>query len=178
MADVAAAKRYAQAAFDLARETGADLDRWRADLEDVAAVLSESQAAPLLADGRIVLEERLAMLARVLDIQPLALNLARLLVQKGRSLDARAVANAFGRLADEAEGLAHAEVTTAVELRAEQVRGIEERLSAALGKRVSARASVDPALIGGVVLRVGDRLVDGSVRTRLRRLKKELAGAG
>jgi F-type H+-transporting ATPase subunit delta len=176
MADVAAAKRYAQAAFELARETGGDLARWRSDLDDIASVLTESGAAPILADRRVAVDRRLAMLDRVLVVQPLALNLARLLVTKGRAPDARAVANAFGRLADEAEGVAQAEVTTAVDLTADQVRAIEQRLSAAVGRRVTARASVDPRIIGGVIVRVGDKLVDGSIRTRLRRLRQGLAG--
>lgn len=177
MADVAAAKRYAQAAFELARERGDDLERWRADLGDIAAVLAESQAAATLADSRVPVEERISIAERVLDVQPLALNLAGLLISKGRSLDARAVAHAFGRLADEAEGVAQATVTTAIELRPEQIRDLEQRLGEALDRRVTATASVDPEIVGGVVVRVGDRLVDGSVRSRLKRLREELAGA-
>jgi F-type H+-transporting ATPase subunit delta len=178
MADLAAARRYAQAAFDLANETGGDLDSWRADLDDVATVLAESDAAPMLADARIPVERRLAAVERMLDVPPLALNVARLLVQKGRSLDARAVADAFGRMADEAQGIQHAVVTTAVELTPEQAATVRSRLGASLGATVKLTTVVEPRLVGGIVIRVGDRLVDGSVRARLRRLEKELSGAG
>jgi len=176
MADVQAGKRYAQAAFELALRTG-DLARWRADLDDVASVLAESAAAPILADARVPLAQRLTMVERMLDIQPLAVNLAKLLVAKGRAADARAVANAFNRLADEHEGIAHASITTAVPLEADQLAVMETTLGAALGKRVLATATVDPGILGGVVVRVGDRLVDGSVKTRLRRLRLNLEGA-
>ncbi|HJP41496.1 MAG TPA: ATP synthase F1 subunit delta [Dehalococcoidia bacterium] len=175
MADVAAAKRYAQAAFDLARETSADLDRWRSDLDDVAVVLAESQAAGPLQDGRTALEEKLALVERLLAIDPLVLNLAKLLVSKGRSPDARAVADAFARLADDEAGVEQAEITTAVELSGERLAALEEQLSTSIGKRVTATVTIDPAIIGGLVVRVGDRLVDGSVRTRLHRLGQELA---
>lgn len=175
MADVAAAKRYAQAAFDIAKSDGA-IAAWRLELDDVAAVLSTSDLAPRLADGRVPLDARYAMIDRVLDVSPKALNLAKLLVQKGRSLDAKAVATAFGRMADEHEGIAHAQVTTAVELSADQLDAIATRLSSSLGKSVRATAVVDPGIVGGVVVRVGDRLVDGSVRTRLKRLRRELEG--
>jgi F-type H+-transporting ATPase subunit delta len=116
------------------------------------------------------------MVERALAVSPLVLNLAKLLVSKGRSRDARAVAEAFGRMADEHEGIVHATVTTALPLGAAQLGAIESRLSVSLGMRVSATAVVDAAIIGGVVVRVGDRLVDGSVRTRLRRLRRELEG--
>jgi len=175
MANLEAAKRYAQAALSLAQEADA-VAQWRADLDDVARVLSESDVALSFADGRVPLSERLALVERVLDVQPLVLNLAKLLVAKGRSLDARAVADAFGRLADRQEGIVHAEVTTAVDLAPDQVAAIERRLSESIGGRVTARATTDPSLIGGVVARVGDRLVDGSVRTRLKRLRRELEG--
>lgn len=175
MADEQAAKRYAQAVFQIATATpGASLDQWRAELRDVAEVLTDSAAAPLLADGKVLLPARYAMIERMLDVSPHALNLAKLLVAKGRSAEARAVAEAFDRLADEYEGIAYASVTTAVPLSSEQVTGIEQQLSASLGKRVRAVAEVDPAIIGGVVVRVGDKLTDGSVRSRLKRLRREL----
>ncbi len=175
MADQQAAKRYAQAAFQIATATpGVSLDQWRAELRDIAQVLADSAAAPVLANSKAPLPARYAMLERMLDISPQALNLAKLLVAKGRQPEASAVADAFDRLADEHEGIAHASVTTAVPLSAEQLAGIEQQLSASLGKRVRAIAQVDPAIIGGVVVRVGDKLVDGSVRSRLKRLRREL----
>ncbi len=176
MADLQAAKRYAQAAFQIARDHG-NIAAWRSDLNDVAAVLAESDLSPVLADGRIPVDQRLAMIGRVLDVAPLAANLARLLVQKGRSHDARAVSDAFNRLADEQEGIAHARVTTAVELTPDQLAAIERQLSQGLGKQVRASGRVDPAIVGGVIVQVGDRLVDGSVRTSLQRLRRELEGA-
>ena len=75
MADVAAAKRYAQAAFEIAKEENA-LARWRGELDDIATVLAESQLAPMLADSRLPLERRLGTVERTLDISPKALNLA------------------------------------------------------------------------------------------------------
>jgi F-type H+-transporting ATPase subunit delta len=176
MADVAAAKRYAQAAFEIASEEGA-IARWRGELDDIAAVLTDSQLAPMFADSRVPLDRRLSGVERALDISPKALNLAKLLVQKGRSLDARAVANAFGRMADAAEGIAHAQVTTAVPLSADQLQAISARLSSQLGKDVRTTGAVDPSILGGIVVKVGDRLVDGSVKTRLKRLRRELEGA-
>lgn len=176
MADYQVGKRYAQAAFAIATDHGTTA-AWRSDLADIATVLVDSQAAPILANGRIPVERRLAMLDRMLDIQPLALNLARLLVQKGRGSDAAAVAEAFGHMADAAAGVEHASITTAVSLAPDQVAQLERQLGAAFAKTVHATASVDPSLIGGVVVRVGDRLIDGSVRTRLKQLRRELAGA-
>lgn len=174
--DLQVGKRYAQAAFAIARDTGT-IDQWRRDLADIASLLADSELAPVLADDRLPVATRQAMVERVLDVQPLALNLAKLLITKGRSLDAGAVAWQFQRMADAEAGIEHAEITTAVDLTPEQVRAIEERLSQASGKTVRASATVDPAIIGGVVVRMGDRLVDGSVRTRLKQLRRELEGA-
>ncbi|MEO6397405.1 MAG: ATP synthase F1 subunit delta [Tepidiformaceae bacterium] len=175
MADQQAAKRYAQAAFQIATaEPGSSLDQWRAELRDVAEVLTDSPAAAILGNAKVLLPARYAMVERMLDVSPPVLSLARLLVAKGRAPEARAVAEAFGKLADEHEGIAHASVTTAVPLSAEQLTGIEQQLSSSLGKRVRAVALVDPAIIGGVIVRVGDKLVDGSVRSRLKRLRREL----
>jgi F-type H+-transporting ATPase subunit delta len=176
MAELEAAKRYAQAAFDIALEANT-IEAWRADLGDIAQVLSESNASALLADQRVPVDRRLAMVERTLDVQPLALNLAKLLVSKGRSLDARWVAESFNRMADTQQDIVHARITTAVDLSAEELDGIRQQLSQRLGKTVIAEAVVDPAIIGGLVVQVGDRLVDGSVSTRLKSLRRELEGA-
>lgn len=176
MADRQVARRYAQAAFELAREEG-DLEGWRRELDDVASVLVDSDAASVFADGRIPLSERFAFVERVLDVRQAVTNLAKLLIQKGRSAEAREVANVFGELVDEAEGIAHARITTAVELSPDDVAQVEQALSRAYGKRIIGHASVDPNLIGGIVLRIGDRLIDGSVRNRLKLLRQELKGA-
>ncbi len=176
MADRQAAKRYAQAAFAIARD-GDAIAQWRGDLDDVAAVLTDSDAAGWFAAPRVAVAERQAAAERALEVGPLALNLARLLIAKGRTLEAREVADAFNRLADEHEGLAQAEITTAVPLQDDQVAAMEQRLGEALGKQITATAGVDSDIIGGVVLRIDDHLIDGSVRTRLRRLRRELSGA-
>ena len=176
MADRQAAKRYAQAAFAIARD-GDAIAQWRSDLDDVAAVLADSDAAGWFAAPRVPVAERQAAVGRALEVGPLALNLARLLIAKGRTLEAREVADAFNRLADEHEGLAQAEITTAVPLQDDQIAAMEQRLGEALGKQITATASVDSDIIGGVVLRIDDHLIDGSVRSRLRRLRQELSGA-
>ncbi len=176
MADLQAARRYAQAAFQIASEQGT-VDTWRAELGDVASVLAESDVAAVFADDRVPMEQREAMVERILDVSPMVLNLAKLLVQKARAAEARAVANAFERMADDAAGIAHAQVTTAVPLSSEQLTAIETQLSTSLGKSVRARGNVDPSIIGGLVVRVGDKLVDGSIRTRLKQLRRELEGA-
>jgi len=68
-------------------------------------------------------------------------------------------------------------VTTAVELPPERVAAIERQLSERFGKKVIAATKVDPSIIGGAIIRVGDRLIDGSIRTRLKLLRRELEGA-
>jgi F-type H+-transporting ATPase subunit delta len=173
MAHQEAASRYAQAVFRIALQHGT-IDQWRSDLDDIATVMSDSDSAAIFADDRRPLRDRYALVDRVLDVAPVARNLAKLLIQKSRSQGARAVANAFSALADEHAGIAKAEITTALPVTDAQRAGIEAQLSRSLGKTVTATTAVDPALIGGLIVRVGDQLIDGSVRTRLRLLRREL----
>jgi F-type H+-transporting ATPase subunit delta len=176
MASDEAASRYAQAAFAIALDDGS-IDQWRNDLDDIASVLAESDLALVLADERIPVQERQALLDRVLDVSPKALNLAKLLIAKGRSRGARFVAMAFERLADDYEGRIQAEIVSAIDLSTDRVAEIEGQLSESFGKRVTATVTVDPEIMGGLVIRVGDQLIDGSIRTRLRLLQRHLEGA-
>ncbi len=127
---------------------------------------------------RVPLDRRLEFVDRVLDVAPGVRNLAKLLVVKRRVPLGPRVAELFARLADEQEGVIEAEVATAAELTPELRERIERALVQGLGGR-SVRLShrVDPSLLGGIVIRVGDKLVDGSVRTRLRLLRQHLAAA-
>lgn len=176
MADYQAGKRYAQAVFAMAKEAGT-IAQWRSELDDIATVLAESDASALFADDRRPVEQRQQFAERVLDVSPFALNLAKILIAKGRAADARAVADAFNRMADQEEGIAHATVTTAVPLSDAEVANLTTRLGEMLNARVTVQTNVDPALVGGLVVRVGDRIIDGSVRTRLKELRRELVGA-
>jgi F-type H+-transporting ATPase subunit delta len=102
------------------------------------------------------------------------LNFLRLLVEKGRSGEVGQVAEEFERMAAAEEGELSVELTTAYELTDEEARAIVAQIEQRSGRRVEATREVDPALIGGMVLQVGSRRVDASIRGRLDLLGRDL----
>ncbi len=171
-----AAKRYAQAAFEIARERDS-LEEWATDLALVGTVMTDPQAAAILSSTKVALADRYRLLEAILEgIDPLVMNLARLLVAKGRVGIVSQVAEAYRDLVNEHSGIAHARVVTAVPLADAERRVVEEKLSQITGKKVIAHLEVEPAIVGGLVARVGDRLIDGSTRSKLLALKRNLAG--
>ena len=175
----ASARRYAEAVFEIASESGT-LDNWSADLATIADFASEHDVAGLLASNRVPREQKLRLLDAGLKahISPLAMNLVRLLDDRGKMHLARQIQEAYQEMADERRGVAHATVTTAVPLSEDERRAIAQRLSAITGKQVEVTAVVDDRIIGGLVARIGDELIDGSTRTRLLALKRRLVAAG
>jgi F-type H+-transporting ATPase subunit delta len=172
-----AARRYAEAAYAIARDHGTQ-DQWRDDIASIAELLRHPQAAAYLDDAKVRDEDKARLLERALDISPLGMNLAKLLLQRGRLALAPAILAEYDRMLDAERGIARAHVTTAVPLGPAEERAVAERLRQLVGAReVRLETEVDPALIGGMVARIGDRLIDGSVRTRLQELKRSLAGA-
>ena len=99
------------------------------------------------------------------------------LVDKGRARQLEEIAREFERLAAEQEGIVRAELTTAVELSDAEAKKLLKQIEQASGQKVEATRSVDPDLIGGMILQVGSRRLDASVRGRLERLRRELATA-
>jgi F-type H+-transporting ATPase subunit delta len=171
-----AAKRYAQAAFDIARERD-ELDRWVEDLRVIADLAAQPSVVEVLASSRVPFEDKERLLRSGLaDVSPLALSLARLLVQKGRMALAGQVWDEYQRLLDEHRGRAQALVLTAVPLSEDEERAVAQRLRELTGKEIVLEGRVDPEILGGLVARVGDRLIDGSTRTRLLALRRQLAG--
>lgn len=171
-----AAKRYARAAFELALE--GDPEAWLRDLDQVAAIMTAADLQGYLENTRIREEERLALLARLLpDVGPLALNLACLLVRRGRVALAPQAIQEFRHLLDDHRGVSHAQVTTAVPLD-DAGAAVSRRLAELTGKHVVVENRIDPQILGGVIVRMGDKLMDGSTRARLLALKRELEGGG
>jgi len=173
-----AAKRYAQAAFAVALEQGHP-DRWLGDLDALTELVAQPEAAAVLQSDRVPgAEKDILFEAALPDVDPAVLNLARLLVAKRRIRLVPQVREEFGNLLDAHEGRARGRVTTAVPLNDKQKAEIAQRLSQISGKTVSVEQVVDAGIVGGLVARIGDTLIDGSTRSRLVALKKSLQGGG
>ncbi len=171
-----AARRYAQAAFQIAEEKG-EIEPWRSDLRKVVSTLSDPGLAAILESPKVHFEEKAQLIRRCLPgVRDLILNLVYLLIVRRRFRLLSEILVEYERLADVHQGIEHAEVTTAVPLDRETEGRIRERLARLTGKKVMVSTKVDPELIGGFIARVGDELVDGSLRTRLRELREGLLG--
>lgn len=178
MARRAYARRYAQAVFQIAVEQG-ELDRWQSDLRKIASLSEDVAFVKLIEDPRLHFDEKAKLMSEQLgDINPLALNLVYLMVARSRLGMGSEIAGEYQRLLDNYRGIEPAEVITAVTLDDEEKRMLEKRLSDVVGKKVVIEAKVDPSLVGGIVARVGGKLLDGSTHSRLEALKREVSGAG
>lgn len=178
MARTASAKRFAEAAFQIASHQG-QLVKWQEDLERMAEMLTHPQLVELLDNPETRLDEKLRLLEPLLaGMSPLARNLAGLLVSRGQVTLLPHLVSEYERLLDLHEGREHAQVTTALPLEAPQQERIKAGVAGLLKKEIVLSSRVDPAILGGVVIRVGDKLIDGSVRTRLHDLGRSLLGGG
>jgi F-type H+-transporting ATPase subunit delta len=173
------ARRYAEAVFDLASETNT-LDAWSANLGTIAGFVSEADVARVVQSGRVPQHEKLRLITAGVEahVSPLAMNLVRLLAARNKLHLAPEIQRAFQERADERAGIAHAIVTTAVPLADDEQQAIAAQLSRVTGKRVDVTPVVDDSIIGGIIARIGDQLIDGSTRTRLVALKRRIAAAG
>jgi F-type H+-transporting ATPase subunit delta len=172
-----AAKRYAQAAFELGRERN-ELEAWEDGMRSLAAALASDEARAFVESPRVRREAKEAFLRQAAgDLTPLAWNLVWLLDSKGRLALLPQIAEHFQTVLDEHRGIAHARVLTAVAMSDDERRSLAARLSELTGKQVDVEAHVAPEILGGLVARIGDRLIDGSTQSKLIALKRRLAGA-
>jgi F-type H+-transporting ATPase subunit delta len=175
MAKGVSGKRHAQAVFQIALEDK-QLDKWLTDVERIAAVLGDVEVAAALANPKVSPESKRDVLDRGLaGVSPMAMNLARFLVERNRLHLVQSLAVEYKRLMNAYLGLELAEVTTAVPISTEEGESVGKGLAALSGKRVTLELGVDPEILGGFVARLGDKLIDGSARTRLQELRKSIA---
>ena len=167
---------YARALFDAAK----DRDRLasvREDLGDfVAAVEEVPELRSLLRDPVLDPKEKAAALDSILGgVDELVRNFLLLVAEKNRTAQIEEIANEFDRLVAAEERRLEVELTTAFELSDKEAKSIVAQIEKASGRQVDATRSVDPDLIGGLILQAGSMRVDASVRGRLNRLRQDLA---
>ena len=168
------AKRYAQAVFEIALGRK-ELDRWQSDLRKIASLGEDAVLIAWLENPKFRFDDKVRLLSEQLgDVTPLALNLVYLLAARGRLGMIGEIADEYQRLLDSYRGIEPAEVITAVPLDDEDKLRLGERLGAVVGKKVVVKPEVDPSLIGGFIARIGGKLLDGSTRSKLEVLKREL----
>lgn len=170
------ARRYAEASFAIAERDG-NVEEWLDQLNAVADALADAQLSRRLEDPKIPLADRQAALAGSLGrgAIPQVSNLVGLVLRRGR-LDALPdIAREFSRLYNRREGIVEATATSALALDDNEVAALRQRLEQITNGRVELALNVDPRLLGGVQVRLGDLLIDGSVLGRLERLRGRLA---
>ncbi|MBU1326400.1 MAG: F0F1 ATP synthase subunit delta [Alphaproteobacteria bacterium] len=172
--------RYAQALFDLAEETGA-LDAVRADLKSLRAAWGESADLRRLLTSPVMKAEDqsrgLLAVAAAAGFAQVTRNFLGLLSQNGRGRDLTGVIAGFDRLYAKKTGVVSAEIISAQPLPAAQMTKIQSALRAALGKDPELSARVDPSILGGLKVKVGSKLFDASLKTKLDQMKFALKRA-
>jgi F-type H+-transporting ATPase subunit delta len=169
-----APRRYAEAAFQLATRDDS-IEAWRRELEQAAA-LTDGQLMDVLANPALPLDQRLKAADGVYaTLSQSVRNLLFLLVKRRRIEQLPRVVDEFIRLDDRRQGITHATATSAAPLTDLEVKALTARLEQMTGGSVALTTDIDSSLLGGLVVRVGDRLIDGSVRGRLERLRTQLA---
>ena len=177
MKNLRIARRYAKALLLIGKEDG-QAEAYRAELGGVARLIEENKALeqalcnPLYeSEGR---RKVLVTLVDKLGLSPLMKSFLMLLFDKGRIGFIGAINDNYQKLADELKGVARASLVSAVELPDETVDKIRATLSERTGKDIILEVSQDPSLIGGIVTRIGDLVLDGSIRTQLLNMRETL----
>jgi F-type H+-transporting ATPase subunit delta len=168
------ARRYADAIFSIARDRGT-IDAWADELTALRALATNRDGMRMLESPDLTLaQKREAVQATAGPLSPETATLVDILLQRKRVELIPALADAYNERARAHRGIELATVTTAIPLEEAERRMITDWLSARVGRSVEIEEHVDPEIIGGVVARVGDQLIDASVRGKLEQLRRRL----
>ena len=175
MAQQVSGKRYGQAVFELAREQG-QASEWGRDLSLVHEAFQDADFNALLKHAGVSAEDKRNSIDTVLGgVNPMVRNMVNLLVARGLVDAVPEACEEYSELLDRQEGRQRVEVTTAVPLEDSEVERITNFISGLIGREVVVTARVDEEILGGLVIQIGDRLLDGSARARLEGLRERLA---
>src|SRR2546426_7949086 len=171
----AIARRYAGAIFDIARKQNT-LDRTLDDVREIASLFSHRKLAYLLREPKIPVQRKERAIRQALagKVLPTSLNLALLVVQRELVDLMPNIARELEQLVLDYKNEAIADVTTATRIDDAQLTQIKQALEKRTGKTIITHTRVQPDILGGVIARVGDQVIDGSIRTRLAALRQQL----
>lgn len=171
------AKRYARALLELGKADGQYV-RYGQELKDLAASFDGAgEIVKALLSPAFPLRLRQGMVDKIIKnagLSPLVANFVHLLMDKGRLADLPDIAEAYNVLSDAEKGVVRAQLTSANPLDLKEVEAIRVSLSKFTGKTVELSLAEDPGLIGGLVAKLGDLTIDGSVRTQINKLSEQL----
>lgn len=171
------ARPYAEAVFRLAQSEG-DLAGWSDLVQTLANIAADPQAANLIADPSVDSDRVAALMIAVAgaDLGARGANFIKLLAENGRLSVLPEIAAQFETLKASAEGVVEATITSAQQLTQAQIDDLVAGLKTKFNRAVTVIVAVDPSLIGGAVIAVGDQVIDGSVKGRLERMSFALQG--
>lgn len=175
------AERYASALFDLARDD-ASIEKIEAELVSLSRMLDDSGDFRRLVESPVFSAEEqeraIGAVADQAEIAGLSGNFLRLVAKNRRLFALSGIIRAFREMAARHRGEVTAEVISAIALTDAQVAALKSALKDRLGKNVTLQARVNPAILGGLVVKVGSRMIDTSLRTRLMSVKTQLKEVG
>jgi F-type H+-transporting ATPase subunit delta len=170
-------RRYARALFSLALEEGGH-ERAGDELEAVAQALHASNEARTIVENPGYTQAQrhalVEILVQRLSLSPLLASFLRLLVDRHRLVEIPAITRAYSEMLDEKVGRVRATVTSAKPLTDEELRRVREALAAATRRSIVLDSRTEPKIVGGLVTQVGPKVWDGSIRTQLERLRRQL----
>jgi F-type H+-transporting ATPase subunit delta len=168
-------RMYARALFEAARDQGR-VDGVRAELAELASAMETTpELEAFLSNPQLDPKAKADVLDEVTSgADPIVRNFVRVVASKGRAGQLRSIAEELDAIVDREQGRVSVELTTAYELDDAEAAAIVRQIEQASGSTVEATRSVDPDLIGGLILQAGSLRVDASVRGRLNRLRREL----
>jgi F-type H+-transporting ATPase subunit delta len=179
MLDIAVARKYANALFEASKKVGNTV-RVAEDMEGLSALRADDPAfLKFLISPEVLNEHKHAFIKAVFEsrLDPMAVNFLRLLVDKGRIGNLPAICEEFLRLSEESRGLIRARVETVFPLDDDQRRRLKTELDGISGMNVLIEERLNPALVGGIVVLMGDQIIDRSLRRGLKRMSEALLGA-
>jgi F-type H+-transporting ATPase subunit delta len=176
MADESVARRYASALFEMSKRANT-LNVVRTDLNSIAVAIDQVPALRALLNQPLIVQAKKKAAIKSLfegKVHPLLLSFMYLLVDKRRIETLVHINTEFDRLVRDHLNVALATATSAVPLTAKETKELTTSLEARTGKKIELKTETDPALLGGILVRIGDTVYDGSVRGKLDRLREHL----